>query len=224
MPALRNAWSSVAPVRLSSPGRSWSSISTTVTRLPSSTNTDANSQPMTPPPTTSRLSGMWSTCRISSLVMTRGSPISKTGSRIGSEPLARMTASPSTARAAAAAPGPPPPSSLVTGSTTTRRGPSRRPRPATISTLRCLSMCSTPPRSCSTDACLWAIIAATSRRGGAASSTPNSPPRRASRSLAAVATSAFVGTQPRLRQVPPISRASTSVTSAPSCAARSAAT
>ena len=51
-------------------GRSRSSISTTVTAVPSSMKMVANSQPMYPPPTMRRDSGCCWRARISSLVMT----------------------------------------------------------------------------------------------------------------------------------------------------------
>ncbi len=83
-----------------------------VTLLPRPAKMEANSQPMAPPPTTTRLAGTSSRRRISSLVITRGSEKSKTGRRIGSEPEARMTASPS---------------SRLPSSRATLRAPARRP-------------------------------------------------------------------------------------------------
>ena len=220
MPAFLNACCSVRPTRWSSPGSSWSSISTTVTWLPRRLKTLANSQPITPPPTMARLAGTSSMRSSSSLVMTRGSDQSKRPMRTGSEPLARITASPSSS---------PPSSSTVPsgrvapGARARRPGPASVACPATTCTLRALSRWATPSRSC--------VVAASLRAMKAAKSSPTSPTctpysaaRRASCRRAAPATIALVGMQPRLRQVPPISRASTTVTSAPSWAARPAAT
>ena len=222
MPALRNAWDSAAAARRSSPGTSWSSISMIVTRVPSSAKIAANSQPIAPPPTIARLAGRWSSSSSWSLVITRWSSTSNTGSMVGREPVAMMTASPVRSRtpppAAPAAPDSPawPVTRTVWASTS-------RPKPATTSTLRALRRCSTPPRCCSTTAALRASSAPKSTRGSP-STTPKPAASRARRSRSVAATRALVGMQPRLRQVPPIARDSTSATRAPSCAARRAAT
>ncbi len=76
-----------------------------VTRVPSSAKIEANSQPITPPPTIAFiLAGSRSSSSSSSLVVTRGSSTSNTGSMVGREPVARMTASPVRSRDPAVAP------------------------------------------------------------------------------------------------------------------------
>src|SRR5665647_1269707 len=126
----------------------------------------------------------------SSLVITRGSLQSNIPMRTGSEPLARMTASPSKTL----------PSSRVR-----RPGPASVARPATTSTLRAFMRWATPSRRSSATASLRAMKAGKSSVTSPVR-TPKAGASCAARRRAAPATMALVGTQPRLRQVPPSTR------------------
>ena len=148
----------------------------------------------------------------SSLVMILGSLQSNRPMRTGSEPLARMTASPSSSPPSSRTA---PSASTAPGASASRPGPASVARPATTWTLRALSRCATPSRSCAVAASLRAMNAPKSKLTSP-TSTPYSAERCASCRREAPATMALVGMQPRFRQVPPISRASTTVTSAPS--------
>ena len=75
----------------SHPGRIFGSASRIVTCEPSSASTDANSQPMAPPPMTTARVGILSIDRNSSEVMTSLPSTSKPGISRGTEPEARIT-------------------------------------------------------------------------------------------------------------------------------------
>ena len=76
---LRNARSRSLEANSSSDGTRRGSASTMVTSAPKLLNTDANSTPITPPPSTTTLRGTSSSRSASLLVMTRP-PISRPGS------------------------------------------------------------------------------------------------------------------------------------------------
>ena len=87
---------------MSQPGRILGSASSTVTWAPRSASIDANSQPMAPPPMTTAVPGSWGMARTSSEVSTIVPSTSKPGIVRGTEPAARITASPVTSNASPA--------------------------------------------------------------------------------------------------------------------------
>ncbi len=197
--------------RRSSPARIAGSASTSVTRQPRGAIIEANSHPMMPPPTMIMLSGSSSISRAVVEVRTAGCSGSMPARRAGSEPVAITIVGADSS----CTPSP--------VSTATRSGAVSQPSPRTTVTPRCAHAPSTPPRI------FAAMPMARSRIAG--QSTPTSPSAMpqsaASRSRATSsdeASSALVGMQPRLTQVPPSRSRSTRMTLAPSWAARSAAT
>ena len=78
----------------SQPLRMVGRASKTVTVVPRSLNSEANSHPMAPPPTTATESGRLSRSRTSSEVMTRVPSTSNPGMVRGTEPAARTTSVP----------------------------------------------------------------------------------------------------------------------------------
>ena len=99
--------------------------SSSVTLTPTSWNIDANSTPTAPAPTITMSFGSVSSRRTSSLVTIRLPSISRPGSDLTREPVARITSVALSTRS------PPPPGvpSSPAWSTRTLRGPSSRPRP-----------------------------------------------------------------------------------------------
>ncbi len=87
---LREAWIA-SETSGSSIGRTVGIMSTTVTLLPRPANMKASSHPMTPPPTTRRLSGTSEKSKASSLVMTVFPLYPNDGNTSGLEPVAIIT-------------------------------------------------------------------------------------------------------------------------------------
>ena len=185
------------------------SASSSVVCDPTSVNTDANSQPITPPPITATRSGSWSLRVLWSEVTIRSPSGSKPGIERGAEPVARITLSAETSWP----------------STATTPGRTSRPWPLTIATLRRLSSPESPPTSLSTTP---VVRVATRAQSGVKPPSPlgmmpKSAACSAVRSTSAVCSSALAGMQPRLRQVPPTLSRSTNATDRPADAPYSAA-
>ncbi len=201
---LRNERSSCLLIASSSAATSRGSASTTVTSEPNERNTEANSTPMTPPPRTTTRGGTKSIARACSLVMMRP-PISRPGSDLGYEPVARTTLRPRTAR---------PPTSTVERST-------RRPSPSTISIWWALARPCSPLYRRAMTPSLYALTPDMST-DSKVDFTPKRSPSRAVSATSAAWSSALVGMQPTCRQVPPSLCFSTRATRRPSSAARNA--
>ena len=183
-----------------------------MTLVPSAAKKLANSQPMTPPPSTAMRFGCAGRARASRLVMTRVPSSVKPGGSHESAPVASRTCFAASSTAA--------PSGW---STATRPGEASRAVPRTISTPRPWSRVFTPPVSCFTTLSLRASIQS-QRTVGAATSMPKSFAWRICSSRCAETIHALVGMQPQFRQVPPSSSFSTTALRRPSWAARMAAT
>jgi len=93
IPRADNTFASAGPRSSSISGSRRGSISTTVTSTPNGCSMQANSQPITPPPTISRLWGSASQCSASSLVQTTFGSSGQPEIRDGTDPTARMTLS-----------------------------------------------------------------------------------------------------------------------------------
>ena len=207
MPFLRNSIWSVLEICASSVATSPGSISTIVTFVPNALKIEANSQPMTPPPTMRRLAGTRPRSRISLLLRIRLPSNGRKGSATSEEPVATMILF------AATAPMP---------STSIEAAPVRRPVPLSTSIRRAFRIFSTPETSSFTTRDLFAKSPA----GSISTGPPEMPrpfPSRTRSSRCAAPCSAFVGMQPQLRHVPPSDSFSMRQTFAPSCAARIAA-
>src|SRR3954447_23971942 len=96
IPRCLNDRSTICVTSLSTPGSTFGSTSRIVTFVPRSLIIDANSQPIAPPPTTTAEPGSLSIDSSSSLVTTSLPSTSKPGIVRGTEPDARITASPVT--------------------------------------------------------------------------------------------------------------------------------
>ena len=209
IPRLPRAFASSFAASASSCGINVGNISMTVTSEPKRLKIEANSQPMIPPPSTTRRRGT-SVCASRPVESThRGESRPWIGGRTGNEPVATIALLKVTSS---------PPSTAIA------LGPVNVPRPLTHSTPFALNSCATPPVICLTTPSFHALAAAKSSVGSptTAPSLPNVS--RASCSACAVWTHALVGMQPTRRHVPPRSGScSTQTTLAPSCAARIAA-
>ena len=153
------------------------------------------------------LSGSACNSRISSVVSTPGRSTPGIGSRADSEPVATIIFL----------------VAISSSFTLTRRGDRMRPVPLQTLILFCFISCSTPDTSWLAILLLraiifWKLVLTTGI------SNPKSSALFASRSTSTLLTSALVGIQPRLRQVPPNLSRSTTATLAPRCAAWIAAT
>ena len=209
MPRFPNCFASSFAASASSCGISVSSISTIVTSLPKRLKIDANSQPMIPPPSTTRRFGTDS-CASSPVESTqRGESSPGIGGRSGNEPVATTAERKVTSS--------PPSTAIVFASL-------KRPVPFTHSTPFALNSPATPCVICFTTPAFQTFDAAKSSLASP-TCTPNfAKLSSASLSANAVCTHAFVGMQPTRRQVPPSSGSfSMQATFAPSCAARIAA-
>ncbi len=164
MPRFLNERATTAATSASHPGRMASSASSTVTLDPRSESSEANSQPMAPPPTTATVGGTRSRSRNSSEVSTRRPSTSNPGSERGTEPAASTTWRP-TSSVPASSP-----------STTRTRRPGRSvPVPDTTVIRLPLSSPLRPLNSWSTTACLRAWLTAKSTVGAPGpASMPNS--------------------------------------------------
>ena len=175
-------------VRLSMPARMRGSISTTVISAPSALNMLANSQPITPPPMTSRLFGASSSTRMSSEVRSAGWSMSSPGSPATGAGRhhedVELHAAPVDDDRVAVDPA----------------------RAADDLDLLRLQAASTPPRRRMTMSFLRAIIFGKSNETPS-TTRPYSSARRIFRSRSAVARSALVGMHPQFRHVRPGCRA-----------------
>ncbi len=121
----------------------------------------------------------------------------------GTEPVATITARPSTICVSPSAP-----------STAIRPGPSRRPTPFTTATLRFFSSPDSPFTRPATTAFLRASAASQSKLASP-TTTPKSPALRTVVITSAACSQLLAGMQPRNKQVPPTSSFSTRATSRP---------
>ena len=205
IPRLRNARATAFERSSSSSGASQGRASTIVTSAPKDRYIDANSRPTAPAPITTTEPGMRSARSASSLVITRPLTWSPGRSR-GAEPVA------STMSVAVTAFPP---------TVSDRSGPNAA-APVSTSIPRCFTSPVTPLTSLSIEASSKAWIA--DQSGSPAALMPHSEDRSTVSITSADRKSAFVGMQPRSRQVPPRrSSRSTNATRLPSCAARRAA-
>ena len=181
----------------SAPVISRSSISTTSIRAPSVEYTVAISSPMIPPPITSIRFG--TACSSSAPVesTTRGSS-GMNGSFTACEPAAMMAFANRTTvfSPVGAWPGP------DVNCTSRWFGPTKRPTPRTVVTLRVFAMPLRPPVSLPTTLALCARSLPRSIFG-APNSTPSAAKCAASSITAATCSSAFDGMQPTFRHTPP---------------------
>ena len=190
----------------SQPVRMVSSASMIVTLVPRSARSEANSQPMTPPPMTATDAGSSLRSKNSSDVMTQRPSTSNPGRVRGTEPAARTTLRPITTRPASSP------------SVTSTRWPAFSvPVPVRIVTLRPLSRPDRPLKSLSTTTFLrsWLLEKSTETPG---TSMPNSLASPIVRRTAAVSRNSLAGMQPRCRQVPPTLSRSTMATDSPAAA------
>ena len=209
IPRLPNAFASSLAASTSSCGISVSSISTIVTSEPKRWKIEANSQPMMPPPRTTRRPGTWVCARRPVESTQRGESIPSIGGRIGNEPVAMIallnviSSPPSTASVFE---------------------PVKVPFPFAHSTPFALKRPATPPVICLTTP-FFHSTAWPKSSSGAETFTPNlAKTSPAWCSACAVCTQALVGMHPTRRHVPPSSGScSTQTVFAPSCAARIAA-
>ena len=206
---LPNCFASSLAASASSCGIRLGSISMIVTSEPKRAKIDANSQPMIPPPRTTRRFGssVWARRPVESTQRGESSP--SIGGRIGKLPVATMAVRKVTSS--------PPSTAIVFASV-------NRPAPLTHSTPFALKSCATPPVIClTTPSFHWFAVAKSS--WGSPTWTPSlAKVSSASLIAKAVCTQAFVGMQPTRRQVPPSSGSFSMQTAlAPSCAARIAA-
>src|SRR5574341_541432 len=173
----------------------------------------ANSQPITPAPMMSRLPGTLCIRTASSLVRTLSPSKGRPGIAAGREPVAIMILSDLT--------------SWVTPSlwtTLATSGARTEPRPSMSVTPQLLNSARMPFTWVETTLSLRSRIFSRLYFTSPVSSTPNSPAFRARSRASADAIRVLVGMQPRCRQAPPTSSFSMTVTCAPLCAARIAAT
>src|SRR5262245_48184681 len=214
MPRLRNAFSSSAEMAASSFGTRRGSSSMMVTSLPNWRKIDANSTPTAPLPRMAIEAGISGRLMASSLVMMFFRSTAIFGTVLGADPVATMISFADSTR-------------FFAPVTSTLPAPRRLAVPVIDSTLFFRNRNSTPLVSPATIAFLRACTRAMSRRGGAVPSKrmPQSAAFNASLKVCACSSNAFVGMQPRFRQVPPRtgSRSTTAVRN-PSCDARMAAT
>ena len=183
-----------------------SSASRTVTFDPRSDRSEANSHPITPPPTTTTEAGISFRSRNSSEVITQRPSTSKPARVRGTEPAASTTLRPTTTRPASSP------------STTVTRCPGPRvPVPDSVVTLRPFNRPASPFQSLSTTAFLRSWLTAKST---VTPSTlmPNSPELPTVRRTAAVSRNSLAGMQPRCRQVPPTLSRSTIAIDMPAAA------
>src|SRR5688572_7630300 len=207
LPSARNTSSSDADTSTSCVASRCSARSTIVTSAPKRRNACPNSQPMKPPPSTSRCAGTSRTFITLSLSShdTSASP----GMR-------GMTARVPTLMTMVAAVCCSPSTSIV-------RSPAKRPcpfssfRPAPAFVSRRSTLC----RHCSTFASLRRTTASMSTRTSG-TCTPSLPAVRATCAARALATIVFVGVQPEFTHVPPTCARSTTSTRFPACASRAA--
>ena len=214
MPCFLNDFSSSADTASSSTGTMRGSSSMMVTSLPKRRKIDPNSTPTAPLPMMTidfGISFMWIA---SSLVMIRFRSISIPGTLRGVEPVATMIS----LRAVRVC--------FCPSVTSTLPLPASRPLPLIQSILFFLNSSSMPPVSCLTilslRACTWFMSMPTAAWPIV---RPHSFQSCATLRAWACSSSALVGMQPQLRQVPPSTGArSTTAVLRPSCAARMAAT
>src|SRR6266498_1729217 len=205
MPRRPNCFASSFAASASSWGISVSSISMIVTSEPKRRKIDANSQPMIPPPRTTRRRGTLS-CASRPVESTQSGLSSPSiGGRIGNEPVA-TTADLNVMSS--------PPSTVIVFASL------KLPLPFTHSTPFALNSCATPFVICLTTPAFHSFALPKSSCG-----SPMLTPSFANVSSAslienAVCTHAFVGMQPTRRHVPPSSDSfSMHAAFAPSCAA-----
>jgi hypothetical protein len=209
IPRFPNAFASSFVASRSSCGISESSISTIVTSVPNRSKMEANSQPMIPPPRTTRRFGtsVWASSPVESTQRAESSP--GIGGRIGNEPVATIAVVKLTSSA--------PSTASVLASL-------NRAAPFTHSTPFALNSEAIPPVICLTTPAFHSFACPKSSSGSPAFTPSLGSISRAACSACAVWTHAFVGMQPTRRHVPPSSVSfSTHATLAPSCAARIAA-
>ena len=185
--------------------------STTVTSLPKARKMQAISQPMTPPPTMQRRLGRAVSSRASSLESTCSWSMPSPGISRTREPVAMITASPWTTVCAP---------SLARTRTSFALFTSAVPQSTSI--LSAWQVLASPPLSTAATLSLRACTAAMST-SAPWPLMPYSARRLARERASALARRVLVGMHPRLRQVPPRSWRSTSVTSQPFSAASNAA-
>ena len=176
---------------------------------PTSVKTDANSEPITPPPMTATRSGRMPLRVLWSEVTIRSPSGSKPGMLRGTEPVEMITARPR----------------RVCPSTSTAPSAVSRPCPATTVTLRRLSRVDRPPTSLSTTPVVRCSTRDQSGRKppSPCGMMPKSAAWLAVRYTSAVCSSALAGMQPRFRQVPPTVSRSTMAIFSPAEAPYSAA-
>src|SRR6478735_7448058 len=202
---LRNARSTSLAAHGSSSGTRVGSASTMVTSVPKEAQVEANSTPMTPPPSTMAVSGTHSRLSAWVEVMTRPS-ISRPGSDREYEPVARMTSLPMNR----------------SFPTTTLFGPTNLPTPSTTWMPRDLTRPCRPLYRRVMMPSLYLSRAAVSIPSKV-DFTPMEAPSRASSATSAACSNVLAGTQPQCRQVPPSFSFSIRATDMPSSAARRAA-
>src|SRR4051812_30756390 len=209
IPRLPNCFASSLAASASSWGIRPGSISMIVTSEPKRRKIDANSQPMIPPPSTTRRLGT-SVCASRPVESTqRGESSPSMGGRSANEPVAITACLKVTSSA---------PSTWIVFASV------KRPVPLTHSTPAALKRLATPEVIClTTPSFHWFAVGKS--RVGAPTWTPSLPNVSSASLIAnAVCTHALVGTQPTRRQVPPSSGSfSMQIVLAPSCAARIAA-
>src|SRR5215471_5868206 len=155
-----------------------------VTETPKDCIMQANSQPMTPPPTINSFFGRSFQCTASSDVQTIDGSSGEPGIRMGAEPVATMTLSAVTSCSL--------PSVDVT---ITRPGASNRAFPARWTTDRPLNKLAMPPRSCRMILSLCAVIALQSKPTCWPTFTPQLPACLTECSISADDSSALDGMQ-----------------------------
>ena len=186
----------------SRPGRIFGKPSKMVTSAPRSTNADANSHPIAPPPITAMRAGMRSSINTSSDVIT-GPPGSKPGMTRGTLPAASTTFLPASSVLV--------PSAAVT---VTELSAFKAPTPSTYVTFFAFTSPVRPLTKPSTIFCLRACATAKSVAPRVAA-IPNSAACSTWRLAAAVSRNAFAGMHPRFRHVPPMVSFSTRATDKP---------
>ena len=202
------AWTTAA-ASASSRGRMRGVRSNTVTALPKRANACASSQPMGPAPMTASRRGSSVREKTVSLVRKPASSSPATGGAAGRAPVQ------TTARAKRNAAAP----------TRTVSRPAKRPSPRKTSTPRLLYRAAESTRLIfARSRRMRAMAAPKSRSTPPGNVRPNSAPSRADAQTRAARRIPFDGTQPTLRQSPPIRPRSTSATRAPSPAATTAVT
>ena len=155
MPRLRKERATVLTTSSSQPLRMDGNASNTVTVLPRSLSSEANSQPMAPPPTTATEDGSSSRSSTSSEVRTNSPSTSNPGMVRGTEPAASTTWVPAISVVDPSLPA-----------ISTRWPGSMVPRPLNTVTPRPFNSPERPLNSCSTTCCLRAWLTEKSRAGG----------------------------------------------------------